>query len=135
MSRDQSFCLSILALCLLSFPGMSGAGGSSRTYLPLILRPLEPCKISSNEATRPGARGSYSFDQILSCLNTAGKILVLDNGWIEGTFNTLAEIAQHYIAKGSMTPGGTLKTIRASAITQTVMDWDILALPWTVHSY
>ena len=220
MNRNKSFCLSTLALCLLSFPGMSAADESSRTYLPSILRPLEPCAISINEATRHGAREAYSFDQILSCLNTpdlvsqfthnnitydasfaqqacaalggvtcyfpagliyqhgadvcrgfailqstllekngwdaymiglsiesstvghnvcavntAGKILVLDNGWIEGTFNTLAEIAQHYIVKGSMTPGGTLKTIRASAITRTVMDWDIQALPWTVHPY
>jgi len=68
-------------------------------------------------------------------VNTAGKILVLDNGWIEGYFNTLAEIAQHYIAKGSMTPVGTLRTIRASVIDETVMDGDVLALPWVYHSY
>jgi hypothetical protein len=66
-------------------------------------------------------------------VNVGEKILVLDNGWIEGTFDTLADIARHYIAKGVMTPGGTLRIIRTSKIIQPVMDGNILALPWVLH--
>jgi hypothetical protein len=193
-------------------------GAASILHLPLVLRAPAPCTLPASEIIRPGARTTYPFDQLLSCLNTpdtvsqfthnnitydlvyaqqacqalggtvcyfpartiyghgadvcrgfailqsyllesngwdaymiglsiesatvghnvcgvniGGKILVLDNGWIEGTFNTLAEIAQHYIAKGNMTPGGTLRTIRSSKITQTVRDEGIFSLPWVMH--
>jgi hypothetical protein len=210
----------VMLVFIPSFPSGEGGNAWGRMYLPLLRRPLDPGALSTGEATSAGARTSYAFNQILSCLNTpdfvsqfthnnitydaafaqqacaplggvtcyfpswviyqqgkdvcrgfaifqsyilekndfdaymiglsiesstfgrnvcgvntAGKILLLDNGWIEGYFNTLAEIAQHYIVKGIMTPGGTLRTIRASLIDKTVRDGEILALPWEYHSY
>jgi hypothetical protein len=53
-----------------------------------------------------------------------GRILVLDNeGFVEGYFNSLAEVARHYIAMGWMWEGGSLRTIRASQITQITTDY------------
>jgi len=48
-----------------SLAGFCESGGSSKIYAPLILRPLEPCTLSTNEATRTGGRGAHSFDQLL----------------------------------------------------------------------
>lgn len=71
-------------------------------------------------------------------VNTGGRILVLDNGgWMEGYFDTLAEIARHYIDKGSMPDGGTLRTIRASVITEPLSGcrYHVRKLPWALHKY
>jgi len=68
-----------------------------------------------------------------------GRILVLDNeGFVEGYFNSLAEVARHYIAKGWMWEGGSLRTIRASQITQITTDYTtpkVTDLPWSFHNY
>lgn len=68
-----------------------------------------------------------------------GRILVLDNeGTIEGYFNSLAEVARHYIAKGWMWKGGSLRTMRASQLTQVTTDYTtpkVTDLPWSFHEY
>jgi len=68
-----------------------------------------------------------------------GRILVLDNeGFVEGYFNSLAEVARHYIAKGWMWEGGSLRTIRASQITQVTTDYTtpkVTDLPWSFQIY
>lgn len=69
-------------------------------------------------------------------VKTNGKILVLDNeGKMEGYFNTLPEIARHYIAAGNMKDGGTLRTISASAITQIIAYPAVFGLPWSLQEY
>jgi hypothetical protein len=70
-----------------------------------------------------------------------GKILVLDNeGLMRGPFNSLAEIAQFYIRLGWMWDGGSLRTIKASAINRPLViptkpDLDAANLPWEFHDY
>ena len=68
-----------------------------------------------------------------------GRILVIDNaGKIEGYFDSLASVARHYIQKGWMMDGGTLRTIRGSQITQITTDYtspNVLGLPWIFHEY
>ena len=68
-----------------------------------------------------------------------GRILVIDDaGIIEGYFDSLASVARHYIQKGWMTDGGTLKIIRGSQITRVTTDYtspNVLGLPWTSHEY
>ena len=65
-----------------------------------------------------------------------GKILVLDNEGLErGPFDSLSEVAQFYIKLGWMTAGGSLRTIRASQITEVMTGGSVLRLPWTFHSY
>lgn len=72
-------------------------------------------------------------------INTEGRILVLDNeGQIVGPFDSLADVARHYIAKGWMWNGGSLRTIRASQITQVTTGYStpkVTDLPWTFHKY
>jgi len=83
MRRKKSYCLRILALWFLSLVGISEASG---TYMPLILRPPDPCTLSTGEATRLGARTSYTFNQILSCLNTPDLVSQFTHNNI--TYNT-----------------------------------------------
>lgn len=65
-----------------------------------------------------------------------GRILVLDNqGLKRGPFDSLAEVARFYIKLGWMTDGGSLRTIRASQITEIMTGGSVLRLPWTFHSY
>lgn len=68
-----------------------------------------------------------------------GRILVIDNaGHIEGYFDSLASVARHYIKKGVMMDGGTLRTIRGSQITQVTTDYtspSVLDLPWISWEY
>ncbi|MBC8446905.1 MAG: SH3 domain-containing protein [Chloroflexi bacterium] len=72
-------------------------------------------------------------------VNMDGAILVLDNeGWIVGPFNSLAEVAKHYIGKGWMKDGGSLRTMRASQIAQVTTDYTtpkVTDMPWTFHEY
>jgi len=59
-------------------------------------------------------------------VNTNSKILVLDDvGQVEGYFDTLAEVARHYIAKGLMVNGGVLRTIRASVIDKIITGYTL----------
>ena len=65
-------------------------------------------------------------------------LLVLDNGWIEGPFESLEEMARFYVEKGWMVEGGSLRTLRASAVQTRTTDYtepSVLDLPWTVHAY
>lgn len=65
-----------------------------------------------------------------------GKILVRDNEGLErGPFDSLSEVAQFYIKLGWMTAGGSLRTIRASQVTEIMTGGSVLRLPWTFHSY
>ena len=66
-----------------------------------------------------------------------GTILILDNkGRIEGYFHSFSEIAAHYIAKGSMLNGGSLRTVSSSAIDRPLTQGsDVLSLPWVIHPY
>ena len=69
-------------------------------------------------------------------VNTNGKILVLDNqGKMEGYFNTLPEVAKHYIETGQMKSGGTLRTVKASAITKIIINRPVFDLPWKLQEY
>lgn len=72
-------------------------------------------------------------------VNTGGQILVLDNeGQFVGPFNTLANVACHYIAKGWMWNGGSLRTIRASQVNTITTDYTmpkVTDLPWAFHQY
>jgi hypothetical protein len=72
-------------------------------------------------------------------VDTAGGILVLDNeGWLVGPFGSMPDVAAHYIAKGWMADGGTLRTLRASAVDRPTTDHtspNVLGLPWSAHEY
>jgi len=72
-------------------------------------------------------------------VNTDSGILVLDNeGEFVGPFSSLADVAWHYIAKGWMWDGGSLRTIKASQITRTTTDYTtpkVIDLPWSFHEY
>ena len=68
-----------------------------------------------------------------------GRILVMDNeGTVEGYFGSLPDVARHYIAKGWMWKGGSLRTMLASQVTQVTTDYTtpkVTDLPWTSHEY
>jgi len=72
-------------------------------------------------------------------INTQGKILILDNeGWMVGPFQSMTEIARFYTERGNMTDGGTLRVLKASQVNQLTTDQtspSVLGLPWTFLEY
>jgi hypothetical protein len=63
-------------------------------------------------------------------------IVVLDNqGEIVGTYNTLADVAGAYRHLGWMEQGGTLRTVRASAVDRRLTGAEVEQLPWSFHDY
>lgn len=72
-------------------------------------------------------------------VKTNGTILVLEGrGQTAGPFNSFSEIARYYIDKQWMTNGGSLRTIKASQMTQVTTDHtspSVLELPWDTIPY
>ncbi len=71
--------------------------------------------------------------------NADGTILVLEGeGRTAGPFGSFAETAKYYIDKGWMQSGGSLRTLKASQLTQITTDFtapSVLDLPWVFHEY
>ncbi len=72
-------------------------------------------------------------------VNTESGVMILDyDGKIVGTFESLADAAKHFISQGWMTDGGSLRTIKASQITQITTNKttpSLINLPWEIHEY
>lgn len=72
-------------------------------------------------------------------VNIDGRILVLQGaGQMIGPFISFTDLATHYAEMNWMKPGGTVKSLRASQVTQITTDHtspDILGLPWVSHSH
>ncbi len=68
-----------------------------------------------------------------------GKLTILDyNGKIVGAFDSLSDAARQYINRGWMTDGGSLRTLKATQITQITTNHStpsLIELPWEVHEY
>ncbi len=71
--------------------------------------------------------------------NTDGTILILEgSGRQEGPFASFADVAKYYVDKNWMQSGGTLRTLKASQVTQTTTDLttpSVLDLPWILQQY
>jgi hypothetical protein len=72
-------------------------------------------------------------------VNTNGAIVILEGaGQISGPFNSIADMAKYYISNNWMQSGGTLRTLKASQVTQITTDRtspSVLELPWVSHQY
>ena len=69
----------------------------------------------------------------------AGKISVLEGpGQLAGPFDSFQALAARYVEMNWIKPGGTVRTLRASQVTQVTTDRtspSIQGLPWVSHSY
>lgn len=72
-------------------------------------------------------------------VNVDGKISVLQGaGQIAGPFNSFADLAKYYAGINWMKAGGTVRTLKASQVTQITTDRtspSILGLPWVSQPY
>ncbi|MGA2489760.1 MAG: hypothetical protein ABSF99_06175 [Anaerolineales bacterium] len=69
--------------------------------------------------------------------NPDGSILILEGaGNVAGHFNSLTDVAKYYTSLHWMQAGGTLRTLKASQVTQVTTDRtspSILELPWVIY--
>ena len=72
-------------------------------------------------------------------INTDGKIQVLmDAGKMAGPYNSFADLAKYFTSINWMKTGGTIRTLKASLVTQPTTDRtspNILGLPWVSQPY
>ena len=72
-------------------------------------------------------------------LDADGSIVVLEGaGAQEGPFTSYADPARHFVSIGWMQAGGTLRTLKASEVTQVTTDRttpSVLQLPWAEKAY
>lgn len=67
-----------------------------------------------------------------------GLITLEGEGQMAGSFNSIADAAEYYISIDWMQDGGSLRTLKASQVTQITTDNttpSVLELPWVSHPY
>jgi hypothetical protein len=67
-----------------------------------------------------------------------GILTLFGGGEQAGPFASMADLAEYFIGKDWMQPGGSLRTLKASQITQITTDTtspSVLELPWVSHTY